>query len=92
MSAHAQFCLSGDHTLSATVHAINELTLVKISSFVKLHKFKHTVIKKFTSAKKSEKFVSLKNGERNYKNQNIKSQKEHQKYIKGSEHRKSTLK
>jgi len=25
MSAHSQYCFSGDHTLSATVHAINEL-------------------------------------------------------------------
>ena len=27
MHAHAQFCMSGDHTLSATVQAINELAL-----------------------------------------------------------------
>jgi hypothetical protein len=28
MMAHAQFCMSGDHTLSATVQAINELSKV----------------------------------------------------------------
>ena len=28
MSAHSQFCFSGDHTLSATVKAINELGLM----------------------------------------------------------------
>ncbi len=28
MMAHAQFCMSGDHTLSATVQAINELAKV----------------------------------------------------------------
>ena len=27
MQAHAQFCMSGDHTLSATVLAIQELAL-----------------------------------------------------------------
>ena len=29
MSAHSQYCFSGDHTLSATVHAINELGQVQ---------------------------------------------------------------
>ena len=31
MMAHAQFCMSGDHTLSATVQAINELAKVIFS-------------------------------------------------------------
>jgi hypothetical protein len=34
MSAHAQFCMSGDHTLSATVHAINELSQVRLLPWV----------------------------------------------------------
>jgi len=37
MSAHAQFCMSGDHTLSATVQAINELSQVSFLIYSRFH-------------------------------------------------------